>query len=627
MKRVFVFIFILGISNYLFSELTRTITMDSTQVSNLRSAVTNGSTGYDAVMDQYYDKINPGSTRYEGEDSAFWRDDPVRYAPIGQVGGYATQSFLGVINEELNTFYTNYLNNAKRFLLDPSFNDYLNLDSLWVNIDERNISTLRMGDVIYGVASIVDNLWYYPSLTQTERDSLYNILDNIVWGFNEAIKWDSSGGDTRVYPDNPADYGGLNEIKVATSMDNKRIYLVATLGYAACVLNNTEYITTVEEDLFNINNHFSTHQNFTWPDGLIDFMSGNGGIYAESMEYSGLVLGALNSFFTARKRLYGINHFEDSRIRSLYTESLHLLAPDFSSYAIDDAYTGQIEQSGDIHILSNPEVIGYYYQGNPTSEERAEIEWLMQGYYQEYGEFPKYWQERHRIYSYNSDYCNAFSTLPSTPQSIAQGSYNENSEFSILRPEINSISEFRNAPTLFVNHENSAPYSSHEHSDQSSFVLYYKGKQLLIDPGYLPSRKNYDLAKEWLASPYAHNLVIVNPLWGTNADTCGYYVENELFEDYQNIRTNAPSWLSRNNEYDFNYYAFEPVGRCYYPYPDFPSSQYSVGLPDSPLIPKNPAVKNYLLVNDNAQPLQVGLNKLNRVICIQEWKKYSLVIV
>ena len=58
MKRVFVFIFILGISNYLFSKLTRTITRDSTQVSNLRKAVTNGSAGYDEVMDQYYDKIN-----------------------------------------------------------------------------------------------------------------------------------------------------------------------------------------------------------------------------------------------------------------------------------------------------------------------------------------------------------------------------------------------------------------------------------------------------------------------------------------------------------------------------------------------------------------------------------------
>jgi len=62
MKRLFVIILFLGISNFLFSELTRTITLDSTQVGNLRLAVTNGSTGYDAAMDQYYDKINPGST-------------------------------------------------------------------------------------------------------------------------------------------------------------------------------------------------------------------------------------------------------------------------------------------------------------------------------------------------------------------------------------------------------------------------------------------------------------------------------------------------------------------------------------------------------------------------------------
>ncbi|MCK4313125.1 MAG: heparinase II/III family protein, partial [Candidatus Cloacimonetes bacterium] len=358
----------------------------------------------------------------------------------------------------------------------------------------------------------------------------------------------------------------------------------------------------MENDLFDWN-----ITRLWWVDGLIDFMSGSDGIYSEGVFYSEIV-SILNSFFTAQKRLYGVNNFERPEMKALYTESLHLLTPEFHFVTFDDAFLGHVlDNNGNTNVLSFSEVISYYNQGNPTAEEKAEIEWIVCGYFQEYSEYPKYWQARTRLYTYNSDCNGAFTTMPSVPQSIAQGSYDGNSEFTIMRPEINDLNEFKNSTYLFVNHENSAPYSSHEHSDQSSFVLYYKGKQLLIDPGYLPARKSYFLAKEWLASPYAHNLIMVNPQCNNDYEN----VEDELFYDYTNIRNSLYNWNDSTctdpNYYNFNYYSFEPVGRCYYPYPDLPSSQYSVGLPDSPLIPKNPAFRNYLIDNDNVQHLQVEI--------------------
>ena len=607
MKKLVLCILFILLWSLMFAEQTQTATMDSTLVSNLRSAVTNGDPNYDEVMDFYYDKMNPGSTRYDGEGDD-WREDRASYEPINQASGYATEAFLGVIDVELeypgqDTIYLNY---AKRFLLDPDFpitnpgEYYLSLDSLWVHIDNNRVSAITIGHMLYHVALIVDCLWYY--VDEATRDSLYNKLDNIAWGINEAIQYDTWGGMAFVYPEYPEQYGGLEEISFGIGMNNIRIYLDGALGYAGCVLGNEEYIQTVENDLFDWN-----ITRLWWVDGLIDFMSGSDGIYSEGVFYSEMVQ-LLNSFFTAQKRLYGVNNFERPEMKVLYTESLHLLTPDFHFVTFDDAFLGHVlDNNGNTNVLSFSEVISYYNQGNPTAEERTEIEWIVCGYFQEHNEYPKSWQALTRLYTYNHDCNGAFSTLPSVPQSIAQGSYDGNVEFTIMRPEINDLNEFKNAPYLFVNHENSAAYSGHEHSDQSSFVLYYKGKQLLIDPGYLPARESYFLAKEWLASPYAHNLIMANPECYNDYEN----VEDELFDDYINIRNSLDDWNdvtnTNPNYYDFNYYSFEPVGRCYYPYNIFPGSGGSVGLPDSPLIPKNPAFRNYMVENDNIQHLQVEI--------------------
>ncbi len=66
---------------------------------------------------------------------------------------------------------------------------------------------------------------------------------------------------------------------------------------------------------------------------------------------------------------------------------------------------------------------------------------------------------------------------------------------------------------MYVNYDNALNPSFHEHSDQTSFQLFAYEKYLLIDPGYKTSGYS-NWARNgihWLHSPYAHNLIIINP--------------------------------------------------------------------------------------------------------------------
>lgn len=122
MKKMLCILVLLCTIGLICGEQTRTATMDSLLISNLRSAVTNGSANYDEVMDFYYDEINPGSSDFGGDEDEIL-ESRADYEPINKASIYATQSLLGVIDEELE--YTGqdtiYLNYAKRYLLDSNF--------------------------------------------------------------------------------------------------------------------------------------------------------------------------------------------------------------------------------------------------------------------------------------------------------------------------------------------------------------------------------------------------------------------------------------------------------------------------------------------------------------------------
>ncbi|HCX72539.1 MAG TPA: hypothetical protein DHM37_02375, partial [Candidatus Cloacimonas sp.] len=114
---------------------------------------------------------------------------------------------------------------------------------------------------------------------------------------------------------------------------------------------------------------------------------------------------------------------------------------------------------------------------------------------------------------------------------------------------------------------------------------------MLIDPGYRPSWWQYYLGKEWLESPFAHNLILVNPM-GENIMA---EEQNELLLDYFYVRTNADYWNDpdddNTNIYSLDITDFEPSGELL---------QTGVA-PD-------PAYRNYLISNRDISHLQVGIN-------------------
>ncbi|MDD3534030.1 MAG: heparinase II/III family protein [Candidatus Cloacimonetes bacterium] len=97
------------------------------------------------------------------------------------------------------------------------------------------------------------------------------------------------------------------------------------------------------------------------------------------------------------------------------------------------------------------------------------------------------------------------------PNVISEGSWS-NSEFSVLTalPDVPAVDSavYRSKPTMQITHENSFS-GYHSQADQSSYSFFYNGKQFLIDPGYY--RTGWNDGRTFCRSPYAHNMLIVNP--------------------------------------------------------------------------------------------------------------------
>jgi hypothetical protein len=83
MRSIFIIFVLVFSTNYLVAEVVSTATMDSLLLENLREAVDSDGINDDEVMDYYYDKINPYSTRYEEGDDE-WRENRASYEPINK---------------------------------------------------------------------------------------------------------------------------------------------------------------------------------------------------------------------------------------------------------------------------------------------------------------------------------------------------------------------------------------------------------------------------------------------------------------------------------------------------------------------------------------------------------------
>ena len=623
MKRLLLFLFFTVFSNIVFAQFV----VDSTKTMNgdtfiaLREATEPG-TFTDEIMRFYWSKLIGVPMRDDDE-----YDREAEYHPINWSSYYAKESIWGAIGHE----YTEHdppvngaddiLDFAKDYLLDPGSDNYLDLNLVWNEFTSgwQNNHDFLLADLLTHCAFILDMLWYYLDDTPGgERDQMYAIVDNMANFVNIVIEQPNITGRFYDLDElNDPDWDGRYPTFFSTDTNNHRIYFTAALGYAGCVLGNPEYVTTAENDLFSpdlYNGH----------NGLLGLNMSNGGIYAESFTYANLAAAQLSLFFSARDRIlidgYTKNWFEDSEdVRNFYEGSFTMITPDFGGISWEDSDLQTINNNGELNpiYINCSQLIPYYYQA-ADMETKSNILWFLKGW--DSNIFRNY-KILQKLYSYK-EVTPANESMPD----YVKSSYTENSEFSILRKDINDREEFKNTPTLIINHENYIDQEGHEHSDQTSFILYYKGRQLLIDPGYIPAASSYYLAKEWLASPFAHNLIMVNPYRGGSEG--GNYGHTEYFElemDYQNpldyytgsftINSLEDYWndtgynsgievdLGNPNNYNFKYRDFEPIGQTWFEW-----DHEELGIPPVDYLSFNPAQREYFVEHNDKQHIKVSIS-------------------
>ncbi|NQV17785.1 MAG: heparinase II/III family protein [Armatimonadetes bacterium] len=605
MKKLVVCSLMILIYISLFSELTETKTISSTLFSDLKDACADlltGGNGTDEVMTFYYNKLK--QTREEG-DGDDWRESRASFEPINQASYYATLSLLGAVGrglEQPNTWEQNLIR-SRRFLLDSTFVDYdhpdpnmhnvnmyLDLDSLWVEFDDPDSYSpaLGLGTTLINLCFITDMLWHYADSLE-----LYNKLDEIAYYAYLILDADYS---YTVFPDTSLFNGIDYPISLKIAYTNARIRLAGALAYAGCILENEDYINTAEHDIFYEECLTVAGTRY----GYLDLMTAENGTYCEGMLYTQFTLEGLTPFFTARNRLdlshlpeldYGanVNWYEEDKVKNLYFNSMDLIGPDFGYLEIDDAVKAGIKRpSGElVPPMTFTQLLTYYYQGT-NLEHKANINWFFDTYHDFWDIYPaglSHFGKIPQLFSYRDI------TDPgnSVPQNIVNGSLSD-SEFTIFRKATSNNYEIYNSPTLIVTHDKSNNYSSHEHSDQGGFMLYYKGKPLLIDPGYRPTWDS-NIGREWLHSPFAHNVIMVNP-YRTDAN---HSETVELNDDYWSLAGDWEGWKDVTyNSYEFYWYDFEPIG------------WYNEVFEDKQKT--NPTNKQYFISNHKLQHLKVKID-------------------
>jgi len=600
MKKSLLVMLVILLNSVLFSMVVdSTATMNSTELLELYEAIIIPN---DIVLSRMYGWYE--SRDRDGFDDDF-REEIRDYPPINLSSSFVELAFEGIIDSD-----TLNLRDARYYLTNPTVNDYLDLNILWTDeyADGSGSDCLSYGQLLLNVSSIVDMLWEYNG--GVYQDTLRIQLTNLAGWANMVLQsevYDEGNHRVTIISD-------LYPNSMVTGKGNHRIRLAAALGYAGCVLDSINYIRTAEYDLFGF-----TADSVPPPSGLgcntIERMTSEGNLYNEGMSYTRYVLNALDFFFTARNRTENCssgntanhNWFIDNsvQIKDIYESSMDLISPDLACIPFDDVHYGCLKDfEWDYNLpgfdfvpsgaFTRPQsfsnMMTYYFQGNPSVSLESFIRGFVNRYYDKWG---VYTQDYNFVRFYSYDHNQTALNIGGSPQNyLSSSDHPLNPEFTILRKSITNWDEFHESATLIVNHENSAYVTSHEDSDQSSFILYYKGKQLLIDPGYRPSWYQYPIGKEWLASAFAHNLILVDPVDGDDILS----IENlELNADYFNIRTDAEHWNDPSDEneniYEFEEQDIEPSGEI-----------YQTG------ITPDPAYKNYLISNSNIKHLQVGIN-------------------
>jgi hypothetical protein len=589
MRKLILFFLVLSFIVVL-SALDETKTIIDEDFLALRAA----SLGGDDIIEHYYQQCLSNATLSRDDWESPGRDMGARgnnfFAPE-----YANKAMVGAIGE-LDIF----LEESYDFLLNPFSIDYISiqndiipyLDTTDGNTDTSFVRGLSLGYILYDLAQMCDMLWYYDSGNPNHQQYLAAKLDSLAYYTTDTILDNFT---------NWCSWGHLNGATLPTTgWTNGKLRLLAGLGYAGCVLDGVPGVSLYNGETYADNADYyyniakgqlfeyldpTTTNTFDDDDGVIsgymDVCYGDdSSLYKESFSYYSWNMEQLTGFFTAAKRVRGENFYDNEIVVNAVKENILLHGPDMEGITFGDCWKSIGTTSNISKISEKP--MQFFYQNDNAPEVRNYSAWLFNAYRNIYNN--NYPQFHHLLdsvlLSYNSN--RDISQVISLPEAISSGSYSENSEYTIIRSEVSNTTEFHQTPTLYITHRNTyAP--GHSDDDQTSFVMFYKGKDILIDPGYKDGAGwSNQFGEEWLDSPYAHNMPIIQPDLQNESDFLiekGYWSGTQVGDG---VLDNIP-----------------PYGDMMY-YPETPSNPYYRNI--------NPAYRRYSYKNSLTQSTKIEMN-------------------
>ncbi|MDD3104232.1 MAG: heparinase II/III family protein, partial [Candidatus Cloacimonetes bacterium] len=509
--------------------IDRSITIDAQTLTDIRSSISDSSSEYyDHFLNSFLDSAR---VRYEDDDMRANRYVPGQdYLSIRNSAYKLGKAMFGTnqlsaisgINDELYSISDDYLT-----ILEDSFKD---------TSVESTDRALKLSYLAINTSMLYDCLYYYYSDMDSTNTYYHNLckLKNIMLMCKDIMLeteayYDSIFANPSSFPtsykqyqhgywahDFPAseqpDYPGF-------SMIQYRLGMYGALGLTALLLSVTDpsmydemsdIVAYVDSQLVSTNvpiTFLQEHQKA----GMLYFHTSKSGAYFEGVNYMGFLIAQLAPYFVARNRLSAgsTNYFNNQYIISWICDVTQKLSPTGEDWAYNDAkYIQEIEPSVAYAFYQNtsnnqsidPKCSWYIRTKKDLNSDSYKIissGWLPCNFFVQYLSNP---YKQPKILNYTE-----------VPNSVGFESWS-NSEFSVLT-KVSESSAFTSQtyhlkPTLKIVHENSFS-GYHDQADQSSFSFFYKGKQFLIDPGYY--RYGWDDGRKYCRSPYAHNMLIVNP--------------------------------------------------------------------------------------------------------------------
>lgn len=290
--------------------------------------------------------------------------------------------------------------------------------------------------------------------------------------------------------------------------------ILASLGYSRLVLGHMPGNDQILDWVMYMLDSVPIQEDFH---GLLQYIVKKSGAFVSGYGYASQALkGPPQIFFTALKRISGINYWDNQYIKKWANSVVDNLTPGYYTVSIEDDWweTNGIDRG----------LIEYYYQNSNDPNSRDKIKWyLYRLKSRQNGSWPYTKNIQIGInfpivYSYNPN--NPVGADDYHPLSSLSGIYS-NQEYTHLSPPLSGglsydAQAYKNRLWLHVNHENSYE-EEHFHTSQEKghYRLYYNNMQFIIDPGYRAIYSNnmggWWRTLHWFRSIYSKNMIVVNP--------------------------------------------------------------------------------------------------------------------